>query len=63
MEFEQMWRNMDRTKITKYYLLTIFSVTLCISYIKPINATSHLCLSFELITQNFEVKKIFYNFL
>lgn len=62
MEFEQLWRNLDRTKITKYYLLTIFAVTFCVSYIKPINAFYHLCLSFELITQNFEVKIKNFNF-
>jgi hypothetical protein len=63
MEFERIWNNLDRTKITKYYLLTIFSVTCCISYIKPINTFYHLCLSHELIIQNFQVKIYFFYFI
>jgi len=58
MEFEQFWRQFDKTKFTKYYLLSVFAVTFAITYIKPLNAFYYLCLSFEHIIEKCQVLKI-----
>ena len=56
MEFERIWKDLDKVKITKYYLLTVIAVTFSITYIKPLNAFYHLCLSFEYVFDYFHVR-------
>jgi len=55
MEFERYWNELNKTKITKYYLLTVLAVTFSITYIKPLNAFYYLCLTFEYVFHNFQV--------
>jgi len=55
MEFERFWNDFNKTKITKYYLLSVLAVTFCITYIKPLNAFYYLCLSFDHVQHYFQV--------
>lgn len=60
MEFERLWNDLNKTKITKYYLLSVFAVTFCITYLKPLNAFYYLCLSFDYVFQYFHVISKFF---
>lgn len=58
MEFERLWNDLNKTKITKYYLISVFAITFCITYLKAINAFYYLCLSFEYVFEYYNVSAI-----
>ena len=58
----QQWFN-QIPKITRTYLVSVFVVTLCLSYIQSIPVFYYIFLNYGLIFQNFQIWRFFTNFL